>query len=275
MISTFTQRPYITLSRVLNLAILLAALTLGVLLYRNFSGRETETVKYKIAPGAQLTIPGVDFSDSQRNVLLALSKTCKYCTQGAAFYQRLNAAIKNSDIRLIALFPQKEDGGESYLQELGITESEVHNVSLASLGITITPTLVITDTAGIVVEHWNGKLPPRVEAVVFQHLNLPETRPQSDWLIREDELEGLLKRDQNAVVLDVRARQSFSTKHLPQAVNIPLDELRVRAINELSPENTIVVIAEDDFQSDLAYTALDMQGFSRILVLLPLVKPTK
>ena len=43
-----------------------------------------------------------------------------------------------------------------------------------------------------------------------------------------------------------------------------------RASNELSAASTLVVVAEDDYQSDLAYTALDGQGFSRILVLLPI-----
>ena len=83
----------------------------------------------------------------------------------------------------------------------------------------------------------------------------------------------LLKRNPNAVVLDVRDRRSFSSKDIPQAVNIPLDELRVRASNELSPESILIVVAEDEYQSDLAYTALDTQGFFHILMLLPTSPP--
>jgi hypothetical protein len=257
------------LGRVLNFAILLAALGLGLVVFRNFYPRKAESPAYKIVAGAHLTIPGVDFGSSERTVLLALSKTCKYCSESAPFYKRFNAAIKNSKVRLIALLPENQEGGESYLQELGISANEVRNVSLAALGITILPTLVITDNAGTVLETWKGKLPPRVEAVVFKSLHLPETRPESEWLIHESELDGFLKRNQGAIVLDVRDRESFSRKHVPQAVNIPLDELPVRAGNELSTQNIVVVRAEDDFQGDLAYSVLDGQGFSRILTLLP------
>lgn len=262
-------RRYITLSRVLNLAILLAVLGLGLLLFRTFYPREAESRAYKIVPGARLTISGVDFGASERNVLLALSTTCKYCTEGAPFYKRFNAAIKNSNVRLIALFPENQEGGESYLGELGITANQVRNVSMASLGITSIPTLVITDNAGSVLETWKGKLPPRVEAIVFKSLNLTETRPESEWLIHESELDGLLKRNKDAIVLDVRDRVSFSKKHIAKAVNIPVDELQVRAGNELSTEGIIVLVAEDDFRGDLAYSLLDMQGFPRIFTLLP------
>lgn len=249
------------------MAILLAAVALGLLLVRAFYPREEKSVAYKMVTGSRLRISGVNFSSSERTVLLALSKTCHYCRESSPFYKRLDAALKNSGIRTIALFPENESEVQSYLSDLGITVNETHNVSLPSVGVTSIPMLVITDSAGSVLEFWKGKLPPRVQTVVFERLNLPETLSKSEWLVEENELPELLRKENGAIVLDVRDRESFSSKHLAKAVNIPLDELQVRAGNELSPDKLVVITAGSDFDSDLAYTLLDQQGFSRILTL--------
>lgn len=235
-------------------------------MFRAFYKRDAPAVAYKIVPGTRLRISGVDFGDSERTILLAVSKNCRYCTESAPFYKRLDAAIKDRSIRTIALFPENDTEPESYVAELGIT-AKAHNVSLTTLGITKIPALVITDNTGSVLEMWNGKLPPRVQSVVFERLNLPDTRPKSEWLVEEKDLAELLSKNQGAILLDVRNRESFSRQHLPKAINIPVDELTIRAGNELSVDN-LIVISGGESEADLAYILLDTQGFSHLLTLL-------
>jgi rhodanese-related sulfurtransferase len=68
-------------------------------------------------------------------------------------------------------------------------------------------------------------------------------------------------------VLDTRERGAFAIGHKAGAKNIPLDELLVRAPNELPVDQMIVIHSNDPSEADLAYSILDTQGFAHVFVL--------
>jgi rhodanese-related sulfurtransferase len=82
-------------------------------------------------------------------------------------------------------------------------------------------------------------------------------------------LERRTGRGEKLVVLDLRERAAFAQAHRPGAINIPLDELQVRAINELLPADTIVLSEHDGVAAEAAYTVLGNQGFTRVFILRP------
>jgi hypothetical protein len=45
--------------------------------------------KRSIEPGTKISLPGIDWSKSDRTLLLALSTTCHFCTESAPLYQQL------------------------------------------------------------------------------------------------------------------------------------------------------------------------------------------
>jgi len=53
-------------------------------------------------------------------------------------------------------------------------------------------------------------------------------------------------------------------------VNIPIDELEARAVNELSPDSLVVIRCNcnDSQLKDLARTTLSRQGFKKLFVLI-------
>jgi len=51
-----------------------------------------------------------------------------------------------------------------------------------------------------------------------------------------------LVRDPAVVVLDVLSREAYAAGHLPDAVNIPLGELRARAAVELPDRSRTIVV---------------------------------
>ena len=71
------------------------------------------------------------------------------------------------------------------------------------------------------------------------------------------------------MLLDIRERVPYAMKHKDGARNIPLDELPVRAQNELPLDHTIVIYGNDRSEIDLAYSILDSQGFANILIFVP------
>lgn len=256
------------LNRILNATIILIALFLcGVLVKKSFFDRAA-SYDYGLAPHAKLTIDGIDWTKTDRTILVALGTDCKYCTESAPFYRRIVQGLADqANVRFIAVFSKKESGAEEYLKELGVSVSEFRYVSLASLGIRKVPTLAILDRNGIVTDMWVAKLPPRIESEIMQKLNLKDTRPRADWMIDEKTLRIRMANREPIILLDVRGRAPFGVSHKDKAINIPLDELGVRAINELRTADTVVLYGDDNADTDMAYRILDEQGFTSILTL--------
>jgi hypothetical protein len=94
------------------------------------------------------------------------------------------------------------------------------------------PTVAIVDRLGVVTYMWVGKLPPLEEQGLMSKLRLEDTRSSRDG-----------------------------------AKNIPLDELPVRAQNELPLYYSIVIYSNNSSESDLAYSILESQDFARIFFL--------
>ncbi len=144
---------------------------------------------------------------------------------------------------------------------------KVRQLSLPSLGIHYAPTLVLVDRSGVVSEVWVGRLSPRQETEVMQSLQLKDTRPVSEWTIDDAELRRRIDNHEPIIVLDLREREAYTQGHLPGAKNIPFDELYVRAINELSQDNFLVLFDDNAQQADSSYTLLSDQGFSHVFIL--------
>jgi rhodanese-related sulfurtransferase len=254
--------------RLLNIAILVAAVVLSAFLVRKFFFQPAQNTDYQIAANATLRIKGIDWADSDRTVLLALGKECKYCSDSAEFYRRLAAGITSqTNTRLIALFSEKESEAEAYLKQLAVPIRELRYVSLSSLGIKSVPTVAILDRNGVVIDMWVGKLSPLKEAALMSKLKLEDTGSPDVWSINEADLERKVANKELVVLLDIRERPAFALEHKNGARNIPLDELRFRAQNELTPDHTIVIYGSDPSETDLAYSILDTQDFPNVFVL--------
>lgn len=79
-----------------NIAIIIVALSLGgVLVSRYFlstvaapkpSAVESDSLK----AGTKLQLSDIDWSKSEKTLLMVLSANCRYCTESAPFYQKLS-----------------------------------------------------------------------------------------------------------------------------------------------------------------------------------------
>ena len=261
--------------RILNIAIVLVALLLSGLLVRKFFfQRSAQNPNYQLAANEKLRINGINWADSDRTVLLALSKECKYCARSAEFYRRLAAGIgKRNNMRLLAVFSEKESEGDAYLRQLEVPIRDLRYASFSSLGIKSVPTVAIVDRNGVVTYMWVGKLPPLEEKDLMSKLGLEDTRSPDEWSITEANLRAKLAHKEQVALIDIRDRTAYATNHRDEARNIPLDELPVRAQNELSLDETIVLYSNDPSETDLAYSILETQGFTHVLLLVPDATP--
>ena len=160
---------------VANVAIIVVAILLGVVLVRNYllprSRAPQQAAASSIPPGTKLLLPGVDWKANGKTLVLALSTGCHFCTDSGAFYQRVaQERAKAGNLRLVAVFPEPVPEGQKYLSNLGVTVDEVRQARLDSIGVAGTPTLIMADGEGSVLDSWRGRLPREKESEVFARL---------------------------------------------------------------------------------------------------------
>lgn len=113
--------------------------------------------KSGLQAGMKVSLPGIDWGNSSRTVLLVLSTTCHFCTESAPFYQKLQQQ-KPGNVQIVAVLPQAVEDGRQYLNKLGVSVRELVQAPLASLNVSGTPTLVLIDNTGTIQDSWSGKL---------------------------------------------------------------------------------------------------------------------
>ena len=169
-----------------NIAVITTALLLSSILIKNYvlpknttgpsvqapQSKPSSTNTSKSQPiqnGTKISVQGVDWSKSNRTILLVLSTKCHFCTDSAPFYQRIQQE-KPNDLRLIAVLPQPIEDSRAYLTRLGISVSDVVQAPLSIVGVSGTPTVMLVDAQGQVNQSWVGKIAEPEEADVLTRI---------------------------------------------------------------------------------------------------------
>lgn len=165
---------------VANLAIILVACLLATVLVKNYlfknhDGQASQQSMPQSQPklaGANLSSLNVNWKQSKQTLVLVISNTCHFCTESAPFYKTL--AEKKYGAQLIAVLPQSAEEGTRYLANLGVAVDEVKQVSLSTIGVSGTPTLMLVNSDGVMINSWVGKLAPQDESLVLASLRNEE-----------------------------------------------------------------------------------------------------
>jgi thioredoxin-related protein len=165
------------MKRLLELSLNLLCLVLvsvGVFAYFR-ERRPAEGAKQRavsgIRTGQKLVIPGVAWP-RRKSLVLALSTTCHFCEQSAPFYQKLLEEQKKGTWQSILLFPQQTQQAVNYVDKHNYYSPTTLHANFTALGVTGTPTLVLVDDMGTVLDEWIGLLSPKEEADVATHLGI-------------------------------------------------------------------------------------------------------
>ncbi|HEX8846415.1 MAG TPA: hypothetical protein VF791_17340 [Pyrinomonadaceae bacterium] len=160
-----------------NIAIIVVAVLLCVVLVKNHLIPKPASTTNNIAAntqnqlqvGAKLSLQGIDWAKNGQTLLLALSATCHFCSESAPFYQQLRKA-GGDRIQMVAVLPQSISDSEDYLNKLGVSVDEIKQASLKSINVRGTPTVMLVNSDGVVVNEWVGKLPEQQEAEVLSKI---------------------------------------------------------------------------------------------------------
>jgi thioredoxin-related protein len=152
-----------------NVAIIIVALVVVLFFIKNYRTNRAES-RAQISTGTKFALKDVNWQDSGKSVVLALSTTCHFCTESAGFYRELVQECQKQHVHTVAVLPQAVNEATSYLKNEGVTVDEVKQGSFPELQISGTPTLLLLDSRGVVKNVWFGKLPDNKEREVLSKL---------------------------------------------------------------------------------------------------------
>lgn len=160
--------------------VVFAVVAIGVLV-KNYFAPQGVKPSVAIAKGSALPeIAGVDYKLAPRTLILALNVDCRYCSKSVPFYRSLaEARQENADkFNIVAAFINKDSGlVKSYVEEKQLSVQSIAGVELEKLGVHMTPTIILVDSAGRVLDSWRGELQPDDEREVFGSLGLTYKPP--------------------------------------------------------------------------------------------------
>ncbi len=214
-----------------------------------------------IAPGKAVSLPGLD--EAKPKILAVfLQSNCEYEKNDADFYLALwKASTGRADFSVVSVYHQTN--GTDPAGETGANSFPRLAANFKELGIEATPTLAIIEDKRV-TRVWRGMLSYQQQHEVMDQLGVQIG--DYDTYVSANILNSLRDSEKVAIV-DVRDRESFALSHFPDAVNIPADELIVRAENELASSDLIVLYAESVVKAHEARRSLQGAQFSKIRIL--------
>ena len=146
--------------QLLFIVMCLVVIAVGVK-YLRASGGELTAERPFVSAGADL--PGAELfnlENSNAVVVLALSSRCRYCTESMPFYRTLLALPSVADQRLQVSVGSMDDTStmQAYLGRHGISVKQVVPLVDAGLRVRSTPTVILANSEGKVVQSWEGLL---------------------------------------------------------------------------------------------------------------------
>ncbi len=163
-----------------NVTIIIVALLIGFSLIRQQINR-AKTAKAEAAvaamesglnPGKSIAAPtGYQWGEHPRTLMVALRYGCIHCEHDMPFYKQVQANIQNSDAKasLLSIFPDDSFVAQHDLDSHSLSGMPfLANINLAKLHVAGTPTLLLVDNKGTILQSWIGELSQREQDEVMQ-----------------------------------------------------------------------------------------------------------
>lgn len=153
------------LDTIANIAIIIVCVIASVVLVRNFffqprqpAGGPPGVEKGERLEALQAALP----AGAERTLVLAVSPQCHFCTESMPFYKRVvdERNKKGSAVKVVVAVPAAEarEAEQKHLTDAGVQNDALVTVDFSSIKVPGTPTLLLVDKQGKVLDVWVGKL---------------------------------------------------------------------------------------------------------------------
>lgn len=236
-----TTQPRDRLDMVLNAATVVVA---SVLLIVALAGahRRLFASNGGLSPGADVTLSGGDWKRHGRTLVLALQPDCSPTEASLPFYLDLLASIRGRGIHPVLVTPHAVPVARQMAKGYGLAIDDVRSESFETLGVPGSPTLLLVDGDGRLVQAWIGRLSATAETSVFDALDVSRIAAAPPTAATAPAAPGQRVPPSDSFVLDIRSREETGRSPVAGAATIPLEELEVRLIHEVPQTTRLLVV---------------------------------
>ena len=192
-----------------------------------------------VTPGRILANKRAGALSSQWAMVLFTSPDCGYCQRSADFHRRLIDEARSRSLPLVVAVPRVKEAAK-FLSKLNRQRIDAESWEDLTLRADGTPSLVLIGPGGAVRKVWLGLLSAEREQAVLRAIGNPSqvsvavrSLPSGELMLTSDQLERL-RAQRPVTILYAGEREGFVANATSGAINIPLDELSVRAEAELN-----------------------------------------
>lgn len=158
----------LTLDTATNLGLLVASLMMTIVLGQGLWAKYIATPPVPPTYQQGDTFPAVkavNYAASEKTVVLFVASTCKYCTQSMPFYAELAKSRAGLRTQLVAVGFEPESTITQYLDGHRVPTDGVVSTMSRAYKFAATPTLLVLDSKGVVINQWVGALNGRQSEV--------------------------------------------------------------------------------------------------------------
>jgi thioredoxin-related protein len=159
-----------------NIAVLLVATV--VLLTFAWNYFRTRQITTQLQQGLQkqaILAPqlGINYGNSTRTLLIAMNTKCDYCSESVPFYNQLAELQRNRGeaFRTVAIFPNSSEEVRRYVEQKKLDVPTIAAADFQRLNLAGTPTMILVDSQGKVLDFWVGKLSANGEKEVIEKIS--------------------------------------------------------------------------------------------------------
>ena len=117
-------------------------------------------------------LPNFNYKGSPQTLLIAMSTKCHFCSESIPFYNQVTKLQKETgkQIRVVAIFPENEDEVKQYVQQNNLDVDSIGGIDFGRFNLEGTPTMILVDRDGKVLNFWIGKVPESDQQQVIKSL---------------------------------------------------------------------------------------------------------
>ena len=160
---------------VANVVLIICGSLFCVFLVKNYllgKNQQSQSPDRPSLVGKSLPAVNIDWAKNGQTLLVVLQRGCHFCDESTPFYQRLTKEFATKPKpQLVAVMSDSPDEIKKYLEDKKVDLSEIRQISPGSLGVAGTPTLLLVDSKGVVLNEWRGKLASQQEQAVIAQLD--------------------------------------------------------------------------------------------------------
>lgn len=183
-----------------------------------------------------------------KTVVFVLSEDCIYCKNAGKFYSLITDIAKSKGLGLLTIFPEDAVNPDKWMKEYNYPISHIIKSNIATLGIFVTPQMILVDNDAVVIDIWYGLPNEKIQKYAIDDFRR-ENKPDSIIIGKNEYLSLNNANDNKLILVDIRPRDAFKLSHKDGAINIPHDEILLRIKHE--HDLTSIIVINCEINSDL------------------------